>query len=126
MLLDKVAIVTGASKGIGMAVTEALADEGALVVAAARGTSSLQGLQNVTAVALDLSDENAPAHLVQRSYDQHGRVDILINNVGDLRFRIDGFLNTTDEDFQGALEINFFTRVRASRAALPIMIQQGG
>ena len=126
MLLDKVAIVTGASKGIGMAVTEALADEGALVVAAARGISSLQGLQNVTAVAADLSDRSAPAELVQRALDKYGRVDVLVNNMGGLKIRVDGFLNTTDDDFQWALDMNFFTTLRASRAALPTMVQQGG
>jgi NAD(P)-dependent dehydrogenase (short-subunit alcohol dehydrogenase family) len=125
MLLDKVAIVTGASKGIGMAVTEALADEGALVVAAARGISSLQGLENVTAVALDLSDRNAPAELVQRTLDKYGRVDVLINNVGGLRVRLGGFLDTPDEEFQWALDMNFFTTLRASRAALAAMVQQG-
>ena len=61
MLRNKVAIVTGASKGIGMAVTEALADEGVLVVAAARRVSSLQGLEGVTAIAVDLFDAGAPA-----------------------------------------------------------------
>jgi NAD(P)-dependent dehydrogenase (short-subunit alcohol dehydrogenase family) len=124
MLLDKVAIVTGASKGIGMAVTEALADEGALVVAASHGTSSLQGLQNVTAVAMDLSDPSAPAELVQRTLDKFGRVDVLVNNVGGLRIRLDGFLSTTDDDFQWALDMNFFTALRASRAALPTMVRQ--
>ena len=63
MLRNKVAIVTGASKGIGMAVTEALADEGVLVVAAARRVSSLQGLEGVTAIAVDLFDAGAPASL---------------------------------------------------------------
>jgi NAD(P)-dependent dehydrogenase (short-subunit alcohol dehydrogenase family) len=125
MLLDKVAIVTGASKGIGMAVTEALADEGALVVAAARGISSLQGLQNVTAAALDLSERDAPAELVQRTLDKFGRVDILVNNIGGFQVRLDGFLGTTDDDFQWTLETNFFTTLRASRAALPPMVQQG-
>jgi NAD(P)-dependent dehydrogenase (short-subunit alcohol dehydrogenase family) len=124
MLLDKVAIVTGASKGIGMAVTEALADEGSLVVAAARGVSSLQGLENVTAVAMDLSERSAPAELIQRTLDKYGRVDILVNNVGALKVRLDGFLGTTDEDFQWALEMNFFTALRASRAALPSMARQ--
>jgi NAD(P)-dependent dehydrogenase (short-subunit alcohol dehydrogenase family) len=125
MLLDKVAVVTGASKGIGMAVTEALADEGALVVAAARGISSLQGLENVTAVAMDLSDRNAPAELVKRALEEHGRVDVLVNNVGGLRIRLDGFLSISDDDFQWALDMNFFTTVRASREALSAMVEQG-
>ena len=57
---DKVAVVTGASKGIGLATTRALADEGALVVAAARSTDALAGLDRVTAVALDLATPSGP------------------------------------------------------------------
>lgn len=125
MLTDKVAIVTGASKGIGMAVTQALADEGAHVVAGARSTSTLQGLENVTAVSVDLSDADAPARLVRQATDEHGRVDILVNNVGAVKLRLDGFLATNDEDFSWAMEMNFFTTLRASRAALGPMVAQG-
>jgi NAD(P)-dependent dehydrogenase (short-subunit alcohol dehydrogenase family) len=124
MLQDQIAVVTGASKGIGMAVTQALADEGALVVAAARSISSLQGLDNVTAVAMDLSDPTAPTALVRRTVDQFGRIDILVNNVGGVRVRLDGFLNITDEEFQWAFDMNFFTTLRATRAALSIMAEQ--
>jgi NAD(P)-dependent dehydrogenase (short-subunit alcohol dehydrogenase family) len=60
-LTDKVAVVTGASKGIGLAVTRALLDEGAHVVAGARSSESLEGMQRVTAVALDLASPEAPA-----------------------------------------------------------------
>jgi NAD(P)-dependent dehydrogenase (short-subunit alcohol dehydrogenase family) len=125
MLVDKVAIVTGASKGVGMAVTEALADEGALVVAAARGVSSLQGLENVTAISIDLTKRDAPAELIRHTVNRFGRLDILVNNMGGTRLRLDGFLNTTDDDFEWALEMNFFTTLRASRAALTTMAMQG-
>ena len=126
MLADKVAVVTGASKGIGMAVTRALADEGAQVVAGARSISSLQSLDNVTAVAVDLSQPDAPAQLVHHAIEQHGRVDVLVNNVGAVKLRLDGFLATTDEDFAWAMEMNFFTGLRATRAVLGPMIEQGG
>jgi NAD(P)-dependent dehydrogenase (short-subunit alcohol dehydrogenase family) len=125
-LKDKVAVVTGASKGIGMAVTQALVDEGALVVAGALGTSSLLGLDGVTAVALDLSEPDAPARLVQRAIDEHGGVDVLVNNVGAVKMRLDGFLALTDDDFQWAMDLNFFIGLRASRAVLPSMIERGG
>ena len=124
-LTDKVAVVTGASKGIGLAVTRALAAEGAQVVAGARSTASLQGLDRVTAVAVDLAAPEAPAELIQRAIEEHGRLDILVNNVGAVRLRLDGFLNTTDDDFQWAMELNFFTTLRASRAALVHMVEQG-
>jgi NAD(P)-dependent dehydrogenase (short-subunit alcohol dehydrogenase family) len=124
MLRNKVAIVTGASKGIGMAVTEALADEGALVVGAARRISSLQGMENVTPVATDLLEEHAPADLITRTLNMHGRIDILINNFGGARLRPKGFLRVTDDDFRWSLEHNLFSMLRSSRAALAAMGEQ--
>lgn len=124
-LNNKVAVVTGASKGIGLAVTRALIDEGALVVAGARSTEALVGLAGVTTVALDLGAPDAPARLVQRALDAHGRIDVLVNNVGAVRLRLGGFLGTSDEEFEWAMQMNFFTAVRATRAALVPMLQQG-
>jgi NAD(P)-dependent dehydrogenase (short-subunit alcohol dehydrogenase family) len=125
MLKDKVAIVTGAGKGIGMAITRALTSEGALVVAGSRSKSSLQGLENVTAVDLDLLDPTAPDRLVARAIEEHGQVDILVNNVGGVKLRLDGFLETTDADFQWALDMNFFINLRTTRAALRHMVKAG-
>ena len=68
-LTDKVAVVTGASKGIGLAITRALVDEGASVVAGARTVDTLEGIDGVTAVALDLVAADGPAQLVQRAID---------------------------------------------------------
>jgi NAD(P)-dependent dehydrogenase (short-subunit alcohol dehydrogenase family) len=120
----KVAVVTAASKGIGMAVTQALADEGAHVVAGARSTSSLQGLSGVTAVRIDLADSSGPDQLIQRAIDEYGYVDVLVNNMGGLKLRLDGFLATTDDDFVWALRMNFFPALRACRAALPSMLER--
>ena len=125
-LTGKVAVVTGASKGIGLAITRALADEGAHVVAGARSTDSLDGLERVSAVAVDLSAPDGPASLVRRALDEHGRVDVLVNNVGAVRLRLNGFLGTGDDEFEWALQINFFTALRAIRAAIPVMVEQGG
>jgi NAD(P)-dependent dehydrogenase (short-subunit alcohol dehydrogenase family) len=124
-LNDKVAVVTGAGNGIGLAATLALLDEGALVVAGSRTTANLESLVGVTAVALDLLAPDAPAALVARALDEHGRVDVLVNNLGAARTRLDGFLATSDEDFEWAFEINFFTAVRATRAVLPDMQERG-
>jgi NAD(P)-dependent dehydrogenase (short-subunit alcohol dehydrogenase family) len=125
-LNDKIAVVTGASKGIGLAVTRALAAEGARVVAGARGVDSLAGLERVTGVALDLASPEGPARLVQRALDDHGRVDVLVNNVGAVRMRLQGFLGTSDAEFEWAMQMNFFSALRATRAALPAMVKQGG
>jgi NAD(P)-dependent dehydrogenase (short-subunit alcohol dehydrogenase family) len=125
-LAGKVAVVTGASKGIGLAVVRALADEGAHVVAGARTTATLDGLDRVTAVAVDLAAPDGPGQLVRRAIDEHGRVDVLVNNVGAVRLRLDGFLGTSDDEFEWAMRMNFFTALRAVRAAVPAMIDQGG
>ena len=125
MLKDKVAVVTGAGKGIGLATTMELANEGAKVIAGSHGTSTMTGLENVTAVAVDLSEPDGPARLVQRAIDEHGRIDVLVNNVGAVKLRMDGFLAVTDDDFAWAMEMNFFTGLRASRAALRHMVEQG-
>jgi NAD(P)-dependent dehydrogenase (short-subunit alcohol dehydrogenase family) len=124
-LADKVAVVTGANKGIGLATTKALLAEGARVVAGSRTTESLDGLDGVTAVALDLATADGPAALVQRAINEHGRLDVLVNNVGAVRIRIEGFLATSDEEFEWALRMNFFTGLRATRAALVPMLEQG-
>jgi NAD(P)-dependent dehydrogenase (short-subunit alcohol dehydrogenase family) len=125
MLADKVVVVTGASKGIGLAVTKELVQEGARVVAGARTTEGLSNIPGVTAVALDLTDPAAPAELVNRALDDHGRIDVLVNNVGATRIRLDGFLAIADEEFEWAMQMNFFTTVRASRAALASMVTVG-
>ena len=124
-LTDKVAVVTGANKGIGLAITKALLAEGALVVAGSRSTENLDGLERVTAMAVDLMAPDGPARLVQRAIDEHGRLDVLVNNVGAVRIRVDGFLPPSDEEFEWALNMNFFTGLRATRAALAPMLEQG-
>jgi NAD(P)-dependent dehydrogenase (short-subunit alcohol dehydrogenase family) len=125
-LADKVAVVTGASKGIGLAVAHELAAEGALVVAGARTVASLEGIANVSPFAVDLVDPDGPARLVAAAIERHGRIDVLVNNVGGVRLRLDGFLSTSDADFQASLELNFFSALRATRAAVAAMMEQGG
>ena len=125
-MTDKVAVVTGASKGIGLAVTHALADEGAIVVAGARNVDSLDDVDRVTAMAVDLAAADGPGLLVRRALDDHGRIDVLVNNVGGVRLRLDGFLGTADEEFEWAMRMNFFSALRATRAAIPPMVDQGG
>jgi NAD(P)-dependent dehydrogenase (short-subunit alcohol dehydrogenase family) len=124
-LTDKVAVVTGANKGIGLAITEAMVAEGAHVVAGSLTTENLDGIEGVTAVQVDLLSQDGAAALVRKAIDAHGRLDVLVNNVGGVRIRVDGFLSTSDEEFDWALRMNFFTGLRATRAALGPMLEQG-
>jgi NAD(P)-dependent dehydrogenase (short-subunit alcohol dehydrogenase family) len=125
-LTGKVVVVTGASKGIGLAVTRAFVAEGASVVAGARSIESLEGIAGVVPVAIDLASPEGPAHLVERAIAKHGRLDVLVNNVGGVKLRLQGFLGTTDEDFQWAMQMNFFAALRATRAAITAMLKGGG
>jgi NAD(P)-dependent dehydrogenase (short-subunit alcohol dehydrogenase family) len=127
-LTDKVVVVTGASKGIGLAITEHFLDEGARVVASSRGTSpeldALAG-DRLVHVTADLSEPDAPAEVIARAVEAFGGLDVLVNNVGTARPR-GGFLATTDEDWQSIFELNLFGVVRATRAALPLLVERGG
>lgn len=124
-LKDKVVVVTGASKGIGLAVTKMMVDEGARVVAGARTVDSLSALPGVTGVALDLASPDGPAKLIGRALELHDRVDVLINNVGAVKLRMEGFLGTSDAEFEWAMQMNFFSALRATRAAIVPMLKQG-
>jgi NAD(P)-dependent dehydrogenase (short-subunit alcohol dehydrogenase family) len=79
----------------------------------------------VTPFAVDLSDPEGPGRLIAHAVELHGRVDVLVNNVGAAHVRTDGFLGTTDADFHASMELNFFAALRATRAALTDMITRG-
>jgi NAD(P)-dependent dehydrogenase (short-subunit alcohol dehydrogenase family) len=124
-LEDKVAVVTGASKGIGLAIVRRLAAEGALVVGGARTVDALEGIERVKPLAVDLADPDAPARLVGHAIEAHGHIDVLVNNVGAAHVRLGGFLGTTDADFESSMQLNFFAALRATRAALTDMEKRG-
>jgi NAD(P)-dependent dehydrogenase (short-subunit alcohol dehydrogenase family) len=122
-LQGKTAVVTGASKGIGLAIVRALVAEGVSVVAGARrSTPELEALENVTIVTVDLADVAGPAELVAAAGP---RVDILVNNVGLATARTGGFLEITEDQWAASLNLNFLAAVRATRAVLPGMIAAG-
>ena len=130
-LNNRVAVVTGASKGIGLAVTRTLLDEGAHVVATSRNRSSeLDALDGeLLHVPADLMDPHAPAEIVARAVEAFGGLDILVNNAGGPppgaslpRF---GFLGLDDDDWRDMLEFNLLSAVRACRAAIPLMVERG-
>ncbi|MFK4145157.1 oxidoreductase [Streptomyces sp. NPDC004065] len=125
-LQGRTAVVTGASKGIGLAVVAALARSGATVVAGSRSsTPELDSLVNqgpVTWIPVDLGEPQDAERLVQAA---GGRVDVLVNNVGGAPVRTGGFLSVTDADWQRVLDLNLLSAVRVTRAALPLMLGAG-
>ena len=118
-LEGRVAVVTGASRGIGRAIVDELVAEGVKVLAGARDVSSLEGVPGVSALSVDLSTPGAPERLIHAAVDAHGGLDFLVNNVGAGRLHFTGFESISDEDWQWAFDTNFFSAVRAIRAALP-------
>lgn len=124
-LKGKVAVVTGASRGIGRAVVDELLDEGVLVVAAARDVRELAQLP-ILALPVDLSTPEGPGKLIQAAIEEHGGIDFLINNVGAGRIHTGGFTSITDEDWDFNFQINLMSTVRAVRAAIPSLVQRHG
>ncbi len=128
-LSGKVAVVTGASKGIGLAITQALAAEGVSVAAGAREASDelsqLAVRASVRPVLADLSSLEGPAKLVQEAVKAFGGLDLLVNNVGAVRPHVDGFLSLSEGDWERSITINFLAAVRTTRAALPHLLERG-
>ncbi|WP_027345771.1 oxidoreductase [Hamadaea tsunoensis] len=128
-LTGKTAIVTGAGKGIGLAITKALAGEGVHVTAGARHVTpelaQLAADGRVHPVAVDLSTPDGPATLVAEATSATGGLDILVNNVGAVQPRTGGFLSVTDDDWISTLTINLLAAVRTTRAALPVLLDRG-
>lgn len=125
-LAGRVAVVTGGSKGIGLAVVRALVGEHVQVVVGARESSTelekLATTGQVRPVLVDLSTSDGPARLIEAAGD---RVDILVNNVGAAAVRTGGFLEVTDEQWERTFNLNLMAAVRTTRAALPLMLAAG-
>lgn len=127
----KVAIVTGASSGIGEATAIALAAAGAKVVIAARRGDRLQSLSQriqqsggeVLALTVDVADESQVRDLVAKTQNQWGRIDILVNNAGVMLLGMIDGANT--EDWRRMMNINVLGLMYATHAVLPIMKSQG-
>jgi NAD(P)-dependent dehydrogenase (short-subunit alcohol dehydrogenase family) len=127
-LRDKVAVVTGASKGIGLAITKALVAEGVRVIAGARTIggelAELARDGAVRPLAVDLTAPDGPQKLVALT-DEYGGLDILVNNVGAVALRLGGFLSVTDDEWLASLNLNLLAAVRMTRAALPELLKRG-
>jgi len=126
-----VAIVTGASRGIGRGIAGALAREGCNLVICARGEEALEEAARelraeeveVVALSLDLVDPGAGHALAEAARDAFGGVDVVVNNVGGNRRK--PFEETTDEDWRELFDLNVNSAFRVTRAAIPLMRGRG-
>jgi 3-oxoacyl-[acyl-carrier protein] reductase len=131
-LAGKVALVTGGSRGIGHAIAQAFAQEGAHVCICGRTPADLskataaiqaQGVQAL-AVEADLSHSGAAEQVLQATLDRFQQLDILVNNVGGARG--DPTWAASDADWDEVLQLNFLSAVRLTRLVIPQMRRQGG
>jgi 3-oxoacyl-[acyl-carrier protein] reductase len=128
----RVAVVTGASRGIGRAVAETLAREGVALVLSARGAPDLERTTaelaatgaEVVGVPSDALDPAATTALAAAALDHHGRVDIIVNNAGGDSGRL-SFHDLDDEAWERAYRLNVLSAVRLTRALLPGMRERG-
>lgn len=118
-LAGRVAIVTGASRGIGRAVAELLVDEGCRVLAVSR--SPIEGPGEP--FAIDVTVPTAGEAIVEECLRRFGRLDVVVNNVGLAEPK--RFAELTAEDWRRSFDINFFSAVAVSSAAVPVMVARG-
>ena len=132
---NKTAIVTGSSRGIGLAITHALVAEGCRVTMCARTEGPLReaaiqagraagASDRVLAIAADVSTENGASEVVARTVETFGGIDVVVNNVSSAGGG--GLLDTSDADWQQAIDQAVTTTVRVSRLAVPHMQRRGG
>lgn len=124
-LKDKVAIVTGAGSGIGLAIARLFASEGACVVAVDLPGRDLAqhyvdlGPETLRCIELDVTETAAPAVIVKRAVEQFGGIDILVNNAGVCEAAPFGEL--TDETWSRIMDVNVTSMFRLSREAVPVL-----
>lgn len=132
-LKDKVALITGGSKGIGLATATVLAQEGAKVAICARGNVHLQKAkeeifaktgQKILTIVCDVTKEEDCERAVEETVRHYGRIDILVNNAGTSFAK--SFLEVAPEDWKKDLDLKLFGAIHCSRYAVPFMKKQGG
>ena len=131
-LKDKVAVVTGGSRGLGFYSARAMAAEGARVAICARGAEGLERAATqleadgaeVLAVRCDVAGKGGAETLIDAVRERYGALDVLVNNVGGNRRG--RFEETSDEDWLDIIQLNVLSGFRAARLAIPLMRERGG
>jgi len=121
-LSGKIALVTGGTKGIGKAIADKLASNGATVVVTARKPSGQESGHHF--IAADLTDSNAITELTGKIIEKYGTLDILINNVGGTSSPAGGFQMLSDDDWNRDIELNLLASIRLDKAMVPKMIEK--
>jgi 2-hydroxycyclohexanecarboxyl-CoA dehydrogenase len=126
-LEDKIAIVTGGGQGIGQAIAQKLAAEGATVVVTdvdeANATKTADALPGAVAIRADVTDRQAVQAMVNRVVEQCGRVDVLVNNAG--WDKASPFVDSDPADWDRAIAINLYGVLHTCKAVLPLMAERG-
>ncbi|MDR3397194.1 MAG: SDR family NAD(P)-dependent oxidoreductase [Pandoraea sp.] len=126
--MSKVWLITGASRGLGRSLLEAVLLAGGKALATARNTSPFADLQaqygdRLATFKLDVTNAQQASAAVAEAVQRFGRLDVVVNNAG--YGHIEPFEYTADEDFRAQIETNFFGVVNLTRAAIPVMRTQG-
>ncbi|WET02997.1 SDR family oxidoreductase [Flavobacterium sp. YJ01] len=122
-LSDKIALVTGGTKGAGRAIAERLLQAGATVIITARNAPENEN-SNMHFIPADLSKAEGTQKVINEVLSTYGRLDILVNNLGSSATPAGGFAMLTDEDWESTFMANLFAPVRLDRGFLPKMIDQ--
>jgi 2-hydroxycyclohexanecarboxyl-CoA dehydrogenase len=126
-LQDKIAIVTGAGQGIGRAIAEKLAAEGATVVVSdineATAKETAEAIGGAIGVRADVTDRESVNALVEQALAQFGRIDVLVNNAG--WDKASPFIDSDPADWDKVIAINLYGVLHTCKAVLPIMAEQG-
>lgn len=122
----RIAVVTGAGRGIGLATVRALVEDGFAVVAGSRTLTGALKDATPDALEVDLATPEGPARLVRHALDRRGGIDLLVNNVAGTSTPAGGFLQLGDEAWLHTLNLTFMSAVRATRAALPSLLERRG
>lgn len=122
-LSDKIALVTGGTKGTGKAIAERLSNAGATVIITARNAPETPN-EKLHFISADLSTATGTQKVVEEVLRKFGRLDILVNNLGGSETKAGGFAVLTDDDWEQSIHTNLLAPVRLDKGFLPKMIQQ--